>query len=142
MVQARPAEKVLAAFAEQFRMDLQELTAATGLDAIEVSAAVRELSRRGLLMRQHIYSRKGEAYVPLNLGLDENHLPALFGLDEREARSRLLMVKRMKERLISEYHPMLDLVIADYERGLRNVEGIRYGTDDDPYRIRLGVNHG
>lgn len=126
-----PYELILAAFAHKLQICIHELSDVTGLDAKAVAQAVKELQREGSLQKvgDGLYQRKGEAYVSLHLGLDKDHLPALFGLDEREARNRVSMLKRMKERLVIDYHPILDMVIGDYESGLRKVEAIRYGAD-------------
>lgn len=125
-------EIVLAAFSIKPRMCIHVLMETTGLrEEILMYALHRLREDSSVKMEAGIYSRKNEAFVPSYLGLDAQHLPALFGLDENEARARLVMLKRMKDRLISEWHPILDKLIGDYERGLKSVEGIRYGAEDD-----------
>lgn len=135
------ADIVLAAFSKKPRMCIHTLMETTGLKREALRYVLVELQKNGMIRNVSevrgdlIYVRIGEAPVPEDLGLDKEHLPALFGLEEREARNRVIMLKRMKERLIIDWHPVIDVLLGDYERGLQHVEGVRYGTDDDPYNV-------
>jgi hypothetical protein len=57
-------------------------------------------------------------------------LPELFGLDEETARSRVMLLQRFRDRLHCELHPVLNTVIADYQKGLKAIER-RRGDDID-----------
>lgn len=52
-------------------------------------------------------------------------------MEEDTARDRVIMINRMKGRLISEWHPVLDVLLKDYERGLKQIDLERDGPDDD-----------
>lgn len=128
---------ILAAFTTKPALCVHVLMEITGLTREALRSALVDLIEQGAIRKiaefkgDSVYARGDEAYVPITLGVDEDHLPCLFGLDEHAARTRLTMLKRMKGRLIGDWHPMLDLLIGDYERGLKNVESIRYGADLD-----------
>lgn len=60
-------------------------------------------------------------------------LSPLIGLTELEMRNRVIMLKRMKERLICDWHPIVDKLMSDYERDLKRFEYDRDPPDsDDP----------
>lgn len=68
---------------------------------------------------------------------NELGIPELLGLTESEARGRVLMLQRMKARLICEWHPIIDKLIADWERGIRYIESQRIKPDDDEDLMRI-----
>lgn len=79
-----------------------------------------------------VYTRTPiEVEIDSELGMDSEHLPMLNGLTIDEARTRVHMLTFMKNRLINEWHPIIDKLIGDYERGLKIVEGLRYGSGDE-----------
>lgn len=149
---ADAASTILAAFTKKAALCIHVLMEITGLSREALRAAIVDLVEQGAIRKiaefkgDSVYARAGDAYVPLTLGVDEDHLPCLFGLSEKEARNRLSTIKYMKNRLISEWHPALDKVIEDYERGLKSVESIRYGADleslKDVVKIDLETDHG
>lgn len=55
---------------------------------------------------------------------DDNMSP-VSGLTEAQMRDRVVMIKNMKARLIISWHPVLDILLADYEQELRRIEAIR-----------------
>jgi hypothetical protein len=76
------------------------------------------------------------AYTPLDPNKlnpsDVTRASPVVGLTESEARTRVLMLKRMKEKLIYEWHPIIDVFLRDYERDLGRVESDRdFFVDDE-----------
>lgn len=59
-------------------------------------------------------------------------------VDEHTARARVLMLNRMKRNLISEWHPIIDVLLGDYTKGLKRIDVARDGPDDD---VIEQVNH-
>ena len=51
-------------------------------------------------------------------------------LSEAAMRGRVLMLKRMKRNLIIDWHPIIDILLNDYERDLRRLEILRHGPDE------------
>lgn len=129
---------ILAAFSKRPRMCIHMLMDETGLPKDAALKGASELCREGALKRleegakgEYVYARTTmDASVPMNVGLNSHYLPALLGLSEGEARERVYMLKGMRKRLIEHWHPILDKVIGDYEKGLRAVESLRCGADD------------
>jgi len=60
----------------------------------------------------------------------------LIWLTESAIRGRVIMIHRMKRNLICEWHPILDILLGDYERELKRVEALREPPEpvnsDDP----------
>jgi hypothetical protein len=58
------------------------------------------------------------------------------GLDEQTAFNRVHMLRRARRLLISEWHPILDKVIGDYERGLEMLRAAREPLEVDDTLVR------
>ena len=58
-------------------------------------------------------------------------IPELLGLTESEARARVIMLQSMKRKLICDWHPVIDKLLGDWERGLKYIESQRVKPDDD-----------
>lgn len=58
-------------------------------------------------------------------------LSPLIGLTEQTMRDRVIMLKRMKSRLIIDWHPIIDVILRDYERDIGRVEGNREPPEAD-----------
>lgn len=54
---------------------------------------------------------------------DVQRASPVVGLTERQALDRIIMLNRMKERLIKEWHPVIDVILNDYKRDLGRVQG-------------------
>lgn len=54
----------------------------------------------------------------------------LIGLSEVDMLNRVVMLKRMKRLLIGEWHPIIDVLLGDYERDLKRVRLLREPEDD------------
>lgn len=140
---------VLAAFNKQPRMCIHKVMDATGWTRDYAKIVLNGLVKEGTLRRtsvgkaDYVYHRtQREAVVDPDLGLDKGHVPLLLGLTESEARARVSMLHHMKTRLIKDWHPIIDKLIADYERGLQSVESIRYGADDELHSSEKEVENG
>lgn len=134
------ASMILAAFGMKSRLCMHQLMDMTGQSKDMIERVGTRLIREGVLRRRLIegtesdfmyYRTTCEGNVPDDFGLDEKHLPLLLGLSEDEALSRVRMLKAMKDRLIEQWHPQLNKLIGDYERGLKAVMNLRYGASDD-----------
>ncbi len=135
-----PSTVILAAFSLHTKMCMHVLQKMTGLHRNVLKATLAQMVRDGLVRKVSVddtddgdlvYTRtQREAYIPLNLGMDEEHAPVLLGLNEDEARTRVHMLQFMKERLIDDWHPVIDKLIADYQRGLKYIASLRVGADD------------
>lgn len=71
------------------------------------------------------YSRK--AVRDDELGL----LSPAGSLTEGQMRDRIVMLKNMKDRLITSWHPVLDILIKDYQREVDRVESFREPPEPD-----------
>ena len=58
-------------------------------------------------------------------------LSPVIGLSEEGVRGRVIMLKRMRRLLIVDWHPIIDILLGDYERDLKRVETLRE-SDDEP----------
>jgi hypothetical protein len=58
-------------------------------------------------------------------------LSPIIGLSEESVRGRVIMLKRMRRLLIIDWHPIIDILLGDYERDLKRVEALRE-NDDEP----------
>lgn len=55
----------------------------------------------------------------------------LIGLSEEDMMTRVVMLKRMKRLLIGEWHPIIDILLGDYERDLARIRLLREPPDAD-----------
>ncbi len=134
---------VLAAFSHKPRLCIHVLVETTRLPREVVLKATSALVRAGVLRRveeavkgEYLFQLTDEEVDVGQLG-DKDHLQPMLGLTEAEARSRVLMLQNMKRRLICDWHPILNKLIADYEQGLKYIEGLRCGADDDVFKRGL-----
>lgn len=128
MVSAAQVELTLAAFNKQHRMCVHMICESTGISRNDLRYVLVELQRMGKIERlpgkvtgDMVYQRVGGAAADVD---EQVCSTRMLGIDERTARSRVIMLKRMKSRLIIEWHPALDLLIADYEGGLKAIDEI------------------
>lgn len=131
-------EEILAVFYRKPRLCIHQLAEESGLPRSTLRYALVELQKIGRIKKvsevkgDNVYQLKHEPKeAQLDTAVSPAYLPVAFGLEEETARDRVIMLKRMKSRLIREYHPILDVFIEDYERGLKAIELLRYGPDDD-----------
>lgn len=113
----------------------------TSIDYPDLLRLLNSMTRKGIILRDPVLdlSKEDRTYSLLTNGkltVDQfmpERLSPLIGLTELEMRNRVVMLKRMKERLICEWHPIVDKLLQDYERDLRRAEGEREPPDpDDP----------
>jgi hypothetical protein len=137
------SDQVLAAFRRKPRMCLHQVGELTGLSRGVVRMAVIDLQKRGDIML--IPEVSGDrVYQLINDDLldttndNSPRIPELFGLREDVAMSRVLLLKRFRDRLHPELHHTLNLVISDYERGLQALEILREGEDDEAVKKEIG----
>jgi hypothetical protein len=72
-----------------------------------------------------------EDFLALHSFVIGDKLSPVIGLSEEAMRGRVTMLKRMKRLLIVDWHPVIDILLGDYERNLRRVELLRE-PDNDP----------
>ena len=132
-----PKALILAAFHRKPSLCIHVLGEMTSMPRDVLLKLLSELVREGQLIRlnegvkgEYVYCSTSED-TPV-LDVDKNALPMLMGMSELEVVSRVAMLKTMKSRLIRDWHPVLDKVIGDYERGLKIVESLRCVDDDEP----------
>lgn len=122
---------------------IHELIEATGISYNQLNKSLVKLEVKGHIQRSQIEgSEKLTLYGLVNFDtlyqptegteLHPSHdmskaglCSPVVGMTEQDARSRVFMLKRMKERLIQEWHPIIDKIIEDYQRDLRRVEAER-----------------
>lgn len=123
-------QRVLQAFMSTSRLDVDELLDLTGIEEGALSVTLTRLTADRVLKRvgSVYYRTVVEAHVPQHVGADAKHLPLLLGLTEDEALNRIRMLGRMKARLITDWHPIIDKLMGDYVKGLEIVESLRYGA--------------
>lgn len=60
----------------------------------------------------------------------------LVGLNEDQMLARVVMLKRMKRLLIAEWHPVINVLLSDYENDIRRIgltrEPLDYDDEFDP----------
>lgn len=124
--------RVLQAFANISRLDVDELVEMTGIELQALSVTLSNMVAERVLRRSgNVYWRTVvEARIPRFIGEDKHHLPLMLGLTEAEAITRIRMLAHMKSKLICEWHPIIDKLMADYAKGLELVESLRYGAVD------------
>ena len=133
-----PKALILAAFHRKPSLCIHVLGEMTSMPRDVLLKLLSELVREGQLIRlnegikgEYVYCSTS-ADMPLETTLDRNALPMLMGMTELEVVARVAMLKTMKSRLIRDWHPVLDKVIGDYEKGLKIVESLRCVDDDEP----------
>lgn len=62
----------------------------------------------------------------------EERLTPVHSLTESAMRGRVIMLKRMKRTLICDWHPIIDVLLGDYEGELRRAESLRETPDTEP----------
>lgn len=132
--------RVLQAFANISRLDVDELVELTGIEEGALSVTLSNMVAERVLRRVgNVYWRTVvEASIPRDVGLDETHLPLLLGLTEAEALTRMRMLGHMRARLITQWHPIIDKLMGDYQKGLEIVESLRYGASDEVESSKTG----
>lgn len=58
-------------------------------------------------------------------------LSPLIGLTEEQMINRVRMLKRMKRLTICDWHPVIDVLLEDYERDIKRMGIQRWGPDVD-----------
>lgn len=126
--------RVLQAFANAARLDFDELLELTEIDENALMQTLSGMVAERLLRRNgNVYWRTVvEAKVPERIGEDKAHLPLLLGLTEEEALTRIRMLVHMRSRLLTPWHPIIDKLMGDYQKGLQIVESLRYGAGNEP----------
>lgn len=144
-MEADNVQRVLTAFKYKPRLCMHALAELTGLSKKILNVIVIFLQKNGTIVKagetndDRVYRLvDSEAQEAFNSSI--LRIPELFGLEEEVARSRVLMLKRFRDRLHNDLHPIVSIIIADYERGLRAVEAVREGGEDaDALLKELGI---
>ena len=124
---------VLRAFGRKSNLCIHELHNLTGLSYPKLLGLMKLLVDRGDVevvkdtalgkcSLQYI-SRKEQSMTSIQF--IEERLSPLIGLSEQAMRGRVIMLKRMKRNLIIDWHPVIDVLLKDYERDLNRVEALR-----------------
>jgi hypothetical protein len=137
------ADQVLAAFRRKPKMCLHQIGEITGLTRGIVRMAVIDLQKRGDIMLlpevagDRVYQLINDDLLD-STNNGTQRIPELFGLSEDVAVSRVMLLKRFRDRLHPELHHTLNLIIGDYERGLKALEILREGEDDEAVKKEIG----
>lgn len=135
---------VLNAFKRRSSLCIHVLGELTSIPRDVLLKITSELVREGHLIRlnegikgEYVFCPTSDEGETDETPRDENELPMLMGMSEKTVRDRVAMLNCMKSRLIRDWHPTLNKVIADYEKGLRIIESLRcVGFDDDDSHTR------
>lgn len=119
-------EKAIAAFKKHPRMCIHVICEHMDIDRSQVKLLLNELTRRKIIKKASARVAGDIVYeLLLKLPMENSDSPEpikLLGGDEKTARNRIIMLRKMRAKLICEWHPILDIVIRDYETGLRNLD--------------------
>lgn len=100
----------------------------SGLEKRKVSRKLGRMVKEGLIARGEDGNGSFLYFLKSEIPLETQNMERLrnFDADNNAALwHRVSLLKRMRERTIEDYHPLLDAVIKDYVSYLRSVE------DDD-----------
>lgn len=129
--------KVLEAFAKKSSMCLHVLRDETLLDYKELRPVVLGLIQKRLI-RAKMGAHSGDRIYELadleSVSELVAELPIAFRLSEETVKSRVHMIRRMKASLIEQWHPVLNVMLRDYESGLKSADNLRFPPDHDETR--------
>lgn len=132
--------EVLIAFGRCPNMCIHRLHDLTGYSYPQLLAVCNKLQRRGRIFRNsNVALGKDDQYwslreQSLELKPDQfkdERLSPLIGLTEQDMLNRVVMLKRMKRLLIVDWHPIIDVLIVDYERDLNRVQLLREPVESE-----------
>lgn len=125
-------EAVYSALSEIDGLRVSEIVRVTGLDSATVSRQLLVLQKENKVYRENplgkfdtnTYYRYPPPKIVVNdVEIQSYERPAGTSVfkyrDESAMWDRVALLKKMRARIIEEYHPLLDAVIADYEWMLR-----------------------
>lgn len=135
---------VLRAFGRKPSLCIHELRELTGIQYPELHKIVHKMIGRNevALVSDVTAGTDDKQYIKLGkivMGDEQfiqGRLSPLIGMTEEVMRGRVIMIKRMKSRLICEWHPILDVLLGDYERDLKRVEALREPPEADEPRLQ------
>jgi hypothetical protein len=137
-------------FERKSALCIHELHAYTDISYPSLQLLLGRLIRRGYvtLVGDPEAGKDDKQYMRIGaFGLSEKQfmtgrLSPLIGLTEDVMQNRVHMIKRMKDRLISEWHPVLNVLLGDYERDLQRVRIVRepFCEADEVVQKTTGVN--
>lgn len=133
--------QILRAFGRRPQMCIHELFSLTRVPYPELIKMLDRMVSRGDIVKatpdtalgKHDlqYLRKDEQALSQIQFIDERLSP-LIGLTEQGMRGRIIMLNRMKRNLIEDWHPIIDILMGDYERDLKRIEAFRESPDTEP----------
>jgi hypothetical protein len=130
---------VLRAFGRKPNLCIHEIFNLTGIPYPDLTKLLKTMISRGDIIQAPELSlgkgdlqfvSKKESTMSTVQFVDERLSP-LIGLSEQGMRGRVIMLKRMKRNLISDWHPVIDVLLNDYERDLKRMERLREPPDAD-----------
>jgi hypothetical protein len=133
-------QEVLKAFQRCSHLCIHQLHKTVYMGYPDLMTTLSKLQRAGKIAKApdpHLgkedrqYAKLGKNGLTADQFVGGERLSPLIGLDERAMRGRVVMLQRMKRNLITEWHPVIDILLGDYERDLKRMERLRFG-DDDP----------
>lgn len=131
MIYHSMAETVLRSLSTTEGSFVHQVVARTGLDRKQAARILSKLFGEEMLKREKDplgfgyryflkYERIGEPEIPARRRSNDIEKEKRIAFaDESKLWHRVTMLKRMRDKLIEEHHPLLNLVIADYEEFLR-----------------------
>lgn len=135
---------VLRAFGRKHNLCIHELRELTGIQYPELHKIVARMISRGEVAEVGDVTAGKDDKQYLKLGkvvmgeeqFIQDRLSPLMGMTEDAVRGRVTMIKRMKSRLICEWHPILDILLGDYEKDLMRVEALREPPEANEPRLQ------
>ena len=141
---AEDEKMVLRAFGRKHNLCIHELHELTGIQYPELHKVVQRLAaRKEIVLTSDVTAGKDDKQY-LRLGkvvmgeeqFIQDRLSPLIGMTEEVMRGRVMMIKRMKSRLICDWHPVLDVLLGDYEKDLKRMEALREPPESDEPRLQ------
>lgn len=127
---------VMRAFGRRPMMCIHQLQAMTSIPYVDLLKVTAQLQRRGKIFRTQemclgkddyqFQTRQEDAVAPVQF--IEGRASPLVGLSIQDMAGRVVMLKRMRRLLIVDWHPIIDILIGDYERDIKR---LRPEPDDD-----------
>lgn len=128
MVKESDIEATLSAFMHgEEEMCIHMLCKKAGLPREVLRFVLVELQKQGKIERARAKVTGDAVYrLKSNLRIASTEIQQVQrlvgGIDEETARNRVAMLKRMKARLISDWHPIIDILLRDYEGSLTKMD--------------------
>lgn len=128
---------IMREFVRSNQVCIHHLNRATGLSYPDLLQLTTKLTKRGKIYRKPdtALGKTDYQYCTREPNLSSDHfmedrLSPLVGLSESEMQGRVVMLKRMLRLLIPDWHPIINVILGDYERDLLRLKLLREPPED------------